>query len=78
MKNKFTILILILSIFSCKKEKPNPLVSNIATTVKIEEADYTEEIKHIKTFAKKGDYNNDIAILIDYSIHSGKKKVVCY
>jgi len=40
----------------------------------VEKEDYTDEIQHIKSFAKKGDYNKDIAIMIDYGLHSGKNR----
>ncbi|MDY7396216.1 murein L,D-transpeptidase catalytic domain family protein [Aureibaculum sp. 2210JD6-5] len=49
-------------------------MSIVTTTIKTEETDYSKEIKHIKAFAEKGDYNKDIAILIDYSLHSGKNR----
>lgn len=74
MKNKLTFLLIILSLFSCKKEKQDSIFSSIITPIEREETDYAKEIKNIKTFAKKGDYNKDFAIMIDYSLHSGKKR----
>lgn len=35
------------------------------------EKDYTKEINHITSFAKQNNYNTDIALMIDYSLHSG-------
>ncbi len=74
MKNTFTFLIVIPPLFSCKKEKQNAFASNNANTIEIESIAYADEIQHIKTFAKKGDYNKDITLMIDYSIHSGKNR----
>lgn len=65
--------IIILSFLSCKKEKQNSFLSNV---VAIEEksSDYSEKIGHIRAFAKTNDYNQDIAFMIDYGIHSGKNR----
>lgn len=48
--------------FPCKENKIHPTKS-----VK----DYTVEIEHIQQFAKQHTYNQDIAFMIDYSLHSG-------
>ncbi len=48
--------------FSCEENKTSP-----TKYVK----DYTVEIKHIQQFAKQHIYNQDIAFMIDYSLHSG-------
>ncbi len=48
--------------FSCEENKTPPTKS-----VK----DYIEKIEHIQQFAKQYKYNQDIAFMIDYSLHSG-------
>ena len=48
--------------FSCEETKTPPTKS-----VKT----YTQEIKHIQQYAKKYHYNQEIAFMIDYSLHSG-------
>ncbi len=35
---------------------------------------YQKEIKYIKSFSKTNAYNQNLAIMIDYSIHSGKNR----
>ncbi|MET2986588.1 murein L,D-transpeptidase catalytic domain-containing protein [Aureibaculum conchae] len=80
MINKFTILVLILSFCSCKKEKQgliNLKQNLVEETVNTEpkELDYAKEIEHIKSFAKKGDYNQKFAIMINYGLHSGKNRL---
>ena len=35
---------------------------------------YQSQIKHIKTFSKTNGYNQNVAIMIDYSLHSGKNR----
>ena len=35
---------------------------------------YKKELAHIKSFAKTNSYNQDIALMIDYSLHSGKNR----
>ena len=37
---------------------------------------YQTEIEYIKKFAKTNSYNQDLAIMIDFSIHSGKNRVI--
>ena len=76
MNKKFIILIIIVSLFSCKKEKQNNIAINQVASVEkeVETFNYNVEIQHIKSFANKGDYNKDIAIMIDYSLHSGKNR----
>lgn len=76
MKKKYIILILSIFLFSCKKEKRNSIAINHSTSIKKEAeiSDYSDEIKHIKSFANKGEYNKSIAILIDYGVHSGKNR----
>lgn len=69
-----TFLILILSFFSCKKEKQDAFVDNITTPIEKEAPDYSDEIKHIKDYTIENDYNKDIAFMIDYGIHSGKNR----
>lgn len=73
---KYLILVIILIFFSCKKENQDTLVSNIRKIkhIETEETNYSEEIKHIKNFAKKGSYNQNIALMINYSLHSGKNR----
>jgi len=48
--------------FSCAEDK-TPSTKSVK--------DYTVEIKHIQQFAKQHTYNQDIAFMIDYSLHSG-------
>jgi hypothetical protein len=49
--------------FSCKENTAPPPTKSVK--------EYTVEIKHIQQFAKKHSYNQDIAFMIDYSLHSG-------
>lgn len=36
--------------------------------------DYSKEIAHIKKFSKTNGYNQSLALMIDYSVHSGKNR----
>ena len=58
------ILFLLLSTFnfSCGKDKI-PSIKSVK--------DYTVEIEHIIKFAKKNNYNQNVAFMIDFSLHSG-------
>lgn len=72
-------LLLLLTFFSCTKKK-----SLLAVTKKnsisvkentVEKAkNYATTIAHIKSYAKKNGKNQDIAFMIDYSLHSGKNR----
>lgn len=42
------------------------------------EKDYSKEANRAAVIAKIGDYNTDYAILVDYSLHSGKKRLFLY
>lgn len=48
--------------FSCEENK-TPSTKSVK--------DYTIEIEHIQQFSKQHKYNQDIAFMIDYSLHSG-------
>ena len=74
MNKNFTTLLIILSFLSCKKEKQNTYASNEIASVESVLLDYSDEINHIKAITKKGNYNKNIAFMIDYSIHSGKNR----
>lgn len=64
MKFMYTIVVILL-IFSCQKKE---LVKT--KTVK----DYEVEISKIKKYAKENKHNQNIAFMIDYSLHSGKNR----
>ena len=74
MRIPVTFLIITLFFFSCKKEKQNFFASNNTVAVETNVLDYSDEINKIKAFAKKGSYNKDIAFMIDYGMHSGRKR----
>ncbi|QCX37031.1 peptidase [Aureibaculum algae] len=74
MNKNFTTLLIIISFFSCKKERQNLFVGNDPIAIEAEVLDYSDEINHIKAITKKGNYNKNIAFMIDYSIHSGKNR----
>lgn len=40
----------------------------------IEVKNYQTQINHIKSFAKTNGYNQNVAIMVDYSLHSGKNR----
>ena len=65
MNIKLFLFILSTLHFSCKDEN--------TTSVKPVK-NYSVEIAHVKKFAKQQHYNQDIAFMIDYSLHSGYKR----
>ncbi len=61
------ILLLLFSTFSFScQEKPNPVQESVKK--------YTVEVEHIQQFAKQKGYNQDIAFMVDYSLHSGYQR----
>ncbi|MDD3005795.1 murein L,D-transpeptidase catalytic domain-containing protein [Flavobacterium sp.] len=48
--------------------------SNNKEAKAIEVKNYQTQINHIKTFAKNNAYNQNVAIMIDYSLHSGRNQ----
>lgn len=48
--------------------------SNNIESKAIEVKNYQTQINHIKNFAKTNSYNQNVAIMIDYSLHSGKNR----
>ncbi len=62
MNIKIFLLLLNTLNFSCEENK-TPSTKSVK--------DYTEVIEHIQQFAKQHKYNQDIAFMIDYSLHSG-------
>ena len=71
------ILLIFFSILSisCQNKKFSLVKVIEATPEKVKPAKtYTEEIKHIQQFAKLNRYNQDIAFMIDYSLHSGYQR----
>ena len=58
---KLIVLSLFFVLFSCKHE---PIPKKIM-------ADYSIQINNIKQFSKQNKYNQKIAFMIDYSLHSG-------
>ena len=77
--NKIVLLLLTILFFSCSKKKSffaeveNALNSTIEESA-IVVSDYAIEIAHLKKFAKKNNKNQDVAFMIDYSLHSGKNR----
>ncbi|MCB0472106.1 MAG: murein L,D-transpeptidase catalytic domain family protein [Flavobacteriaceae bacterium] len=67
--NYKSIAILLLIVATSCKEEPKKNMYAVVSTPK--EKDYTKEINHITSFAKQNNYNTDIALMIDYSLHSG-------
>lgn len=64
-KNIFIILLFfIFFIIACKEKKENSSVSIVET--------YSQEISKIKDYAKAENFNQNIALMIDYAKHSGK------
>ena len=67
------ILLTFLSIFFlCSELSKIEIFESVV--VKKEKKNYLKDIKHIKDFAKKNTYNQEIAFMIDYSVHSGKNR----
>lgn len=49
------------------------------TNYKVDESkSYYKEITRLKTIANIGEYNSEYTILVDFSIHSGKKRMFLY
>ncbi len=65
MNIKLLIFLLTISFSSCQKENLPPEKTIV---------DYQTQINHIKNFVKKKNYNQNIAFMIDYSLHSGLKR----
>jgi len=57
---KLGILTFVLLIYSCSTDLIAPKIK-----------DYSSQINKVKTFVKSNNYNNNIAFMIDYSLHSG-------
>ncbi len=75
MRLSFTFLFIFSLIFSCKKAKPNAfVVDNVIKANIVKTKDYAKEITHLKDYAKQHHYNQDIALMIDYSLHSGYQR----
>ena len=67
------ILLIILSVFlSCSEISTSEIISSFKEK-KLTKT-YVKEIKRVKTFSKTNSYNQDIAFMIDYSLHSGKNR----
>lgn len=58
---KLSLISIIFLLLSC----------NNSTIKSNEYSDYTEQLSKIKKFAKQHKYNQDVAFMIDYSLHSG-------
>jgi len=74
--NKILLLLLTVLFLSCSKKKPllaEAENSLMEATIEVEN-NYTTEIAHIKKFAKQNNKNQDVAFMIDYSLHSGKNR----
>jgi len=77
MRLNLTFLFTLILILSCQKTKPNALLGEIVIKDEINSKiakTYTVEIDHIKDFAKQKSYNQNIALMIDYSLHSGYQR----
>ena len=67
------ILLIILSVFlSCSEISTAEIISSFKEKEIIKT--YVKEIKRVKNFSKTNSYNQDIAFMIDYSLHSGKNR----
>jgi len=55
---KFNFLLFFVILISCQSDN-------------LKEKDYSKQINLVKSHAKNNNYNQDIALMIDYSIHSG-------
>lgn len=62
---KLSLISIIFLLLSCNKSTIKPK----------EHSDYTEQLTKIKKFAKQHKYNQDIAFMIDYSLHSGLPRI---
>ena len=65
--NYLKLLLLCLVLNSCK-DTPN----NISDLIVLK--DYEKEIRAVKKYANEHSYNQEIAFMIDYSLHSGKNR----
>lgn len=45
---------------------------------KVKQVVYSNELDHVEQFIETNGYNNNIAILVDFSIHSGKERLFVY
>jgi len=73
MKNKFIFIIICLLTISCEIPKKIDISSLVAVNTKVAKT-YIVEIEHIQQFAKQKGYNQEIAFMIDYSLHSGYQR----
>jgi len=77
--NRIIILLVVVLFFSCNKKKlvlaDAKSTSLLVKKNAVEKAkNYNINIAHIKSYAKKNGKNQDIAFMIDYSLHSGKNR----
>lgn len=64
---KIILLSIFTIFFSCTEN------ATISTKI-LKAKSYTTEIEYLKKYAKNNNYNNDIAFMIDYSLHSGQNR----
>ena len=53
-------------------------VAALILFIRENENEYIKEVNKVKEFSQTGNYNKEYAILVDYSLHSGRNRLLLY